>query len=247
MSDNLFTQEETNQEVETPQAPQAPEGGEPNPAQTAPVTDPYANQLAGIVAEDGRQKYVDVHTALNSIPHAQSHIAELTRKNAELEAEVNKRAGMEQVLERIDQSTPNTEQPSVTGLSEERALELMDARHAQRENAASATANEMAVTNGLVEKFGTREKAFEAMQAKATELGVDMQFLQSVSQQSPAAALAYFSTASAPTGNPTTPGNTTPTLPQGNETEDRAANAKAKLFGETDPLRTKWRAAAQTK
>lgn len=244
MSDNLFTQEGQTPE---PQAQPAPQGGEPKAAETVPATDSYANQLASIVTEDGRQKYADVNTALNSIPHAQSHIAELTRKNAELEAEVQKRAGMEQVLERIDsKNQTNSETPSDNSLSEAHVMELLNSALTQREEQSTALANEIALTNGLVEKFGTKEKAMEMLANKAKELNVNVDFMQSLAQKSPKAVLSYFGEAAASAPSPVAPGNNTTTLQSQTQDVNKLEEAKAKLFGQRDPLVESWRAAAPT-
>lgn len=245
MSDNLFvTQEDSVEAKAASQEQQTPNGEETKQAETPSGGDPYADLLKGIVTEDGRQKYGDVSTALNSIPHAQNHIAELTRKLNEMQEELNKRQGMEQVLDRINSTTQtNTEQPSVNSLSEAQVKQLLDAELKQREQAKMAEVNEAEVTNGLVKKFGDREKAIAQLKSKAEELGVSMDFLRSVAQKSPKAVLSYFNVSAAPSPTPTTPGINTASMPQTGEV-DKLAEARAKLFGQRDPLVENWRAAA---
>lgn len=245
MSDNLFaTQEESTAATSAPQAQAAPQGEETNVTQTAPAN-PYADLLKGITTEDGRQKYGDVNTALNSIPHAQTHISDLTRKNAELQEELNKRQGMEQVLDRINSTTQtNTEQPSVNSLSEAQVMELLNSALTQKEAAALANANEAAVTDGLVKKFGDRDKATAMIKAKAEELGVGFDFMRSLAQKSPKAVLSYFNTGSSNNAPPTLPGINTASLPNTSGEPNRLDEAKAKLFGQRDPLVESWRAAA---
>lgn len=246
MSDNLFaTQEESTTQSTAPQEQTTPQGEESKPAQTTTVSDPYADLLRGITTEDGRQKYGDVNTALNSIPHAQTHISELTRKNAELQEELNKRQGMEQVLDRINSTKQtNTEQPSVNSLSEAQVMELLNSALTQKEAASLAQANEAAVTDGLVKKFGDREKATAMIKAKAEELGVGFDFMRSLAQKSPKAVLSYFNTAPSNNPSPTTPGINTASLPNTSGEPNRLEEAKAKLFGQRDPLVESWRAAA---
>lgn len=245
MSDNLFTKEETPTNM-VPQAPTAP-SGEPKPTETTVVTDPFANQLAGIVNPDGRQKYADVATALNSITHAQSHIAELTLKNAELEATAAASVGMEQVLQRIDSSNQTPDAPSVVGLGEDKVRELLESTLSQRDAASIAHANEVELTNGLVAKFGTQEKAVEMLGNKATELGVSIDFMQKLAQQSPKAVLSYFGAEPTANATPTAPGINTAAIQAPAGDVDHLAEATAKLMGQRDPLVTKWRAAsAQT-
>lgn len=246
MSDNLFvTQEATTTETTVPQGQVAPQGEESNVTQTTTVADPYADLLKGITTEDGRQKYGDVSTALNSIPHAQTHISELTRKNAELQEELNKRQGMEQVLDRINSTKQtNTEQPSVNSLSEAQVLELLNSALTQKEAASLAKTNEAAVTEGLVKKFGDRDKATAMIKAKAEELGVGFDFMRSLAQKSPKAVLSYFNTVPNSGPTPTAPGINTHSLPNTSGEVDRLGEAKAKLFGQRDPLVENWRAAA---
>lgn len=245
MSENLFvTQEDSTEANAASTEQQAPQGEETNVAQTTPATDPYADLLKGIVTEDGRQKYGDVNTALNSIPHAQKHIAELTRQITEMQEELNKRQGMEEVLDRINSTKQtNTEQPSVSGLSEAQVAEMLESALKQREAAQTAQANEAAVTGELVKKFGDRDKAQAVLKAKADELGVDLGFLRSLAQKSPKAVLSYFNTSTTSAPNPTTPGINTTALPQTGDI-DKLAEARAKLFGQRDPLVENWRAAA---
>lgn len=245
MSENLFvTQEDSTEAKAASQEQQTPQGEESKPTETASAVDPYADLLKGIVSEDGRQKYGDVSTALNSIPHAQNHIAELTRKLNETQEELNKRQGMEQVLDRINSTTQtNTEEPSVNSLSEAQVRQLLDAELTQRESAKSAQANEAVVTDGLVKKFGDRDKAIEQLKTKAEELGVGLDFMRSLAQKSPKAVLSYFNASASPSPTPTTPGINTASMPQTDEV-DKLAEAKAKLFGQRDPLVENWRAAA---
>lgn len=248
MTDTVFSNPEGGQQQDAsqPQEGAAPQAQESNVSQNVDPNSLFANQLAGIKTNDGRQKYADVSTALDSIPHAQNHIAELTRKNEELQEQLNQRAGMEQVLERIESTKQtNTEQPSVNSLSEADVMGLLNQALTQKEAADKAKTNEAAVTEALVTKFGDRDKAVEQLTNKATELGVDVGFLQSMAQHSPAAVLKYFDAAPTPTANPTTGGVNTEALNANiTPTADPLAEAKAKLFGQSDTLVNKWREAA---
>lgn len=250
MSDTLFEPQEGNQPQSSTPAPDqgqaAPQAQEPNPSQTTPSPTLFADQLAGIKDENGRQKYADVNTALNSIPHAQGHISQLETQVAQLQEELNKRQGMEQVLERIEAGKQtNTEQPSVNSLSEADVMSLVDSTLKQKEAANVAYANEVAVTEALVGKFGSQEKALEQLGRKASELGVNVEFLQSVAQKSPKAVLDYFDTSAPPTSNPIVGGSNTEALyNNAPPSPDALAEARSKLMGQSSPLLSKWRAAA---
>lgn len=242
MSNTLFEPQEGQQNENTPsnQEGAAPKAQEPNPSQTPNPTNLFADQLAGIKDEDGRQKYADVNTALNSLGHAQSHITNLEDQVAQLQEELNKRQGMEQVMERIEAGKQtNTEQPSVNSLSKADVLEIMQEGKA----ADIANANEVAVSEALADKFG--DKAREQLELKASELGVNVEFLQGIARKSPQAILSYFDAKPSTNPNPTTNGLNTEALNANVKQEvDEVAAAKAKLFGQTSPLKEKWRAAA---
>lgn len=243
---SVFSNPEGEQQTNAP-TPEASSTPAPeHKAETAAPVNLFADQLAGIKTEDGRQKYADVPTALNSISHSQAHIAELTRKNKELEETLAKQEGMEQLLERIESTKQtNTEQPSVSGLSEADVASLVDRTLQQKEAVTKAQANETAVTSALIEKFGSRDTAVNQLGAKAAELGVDISFLQQMAQHSPKAVLDYFNTSAPSAPSPTGGGVNTEALNTNiTPEEDPLAAARAKLLGETSELSTKWRAAA---
>lgn len=248
MADNLFEPQEGGQQtsnVDPNQGQQAPQAQESNTSQQVDPNTLFANQLAAITSDDGRQKYADVNTALSSIPHAQSHIKSLETQLAQAQEELNKRQGMEQVLERMQATqATSTEQPSdnsqSAALGEDDIVRILT----QREQAQAAQSNEIAFSNSLREKFG--DKALEVLDNKAQELGISMEFMQALAQKSPKAALQYFSEASPTGAQPTLPGNNTQaiTTPVQATTTDEA---RAKLFGKKDnPNIDKWRKAGET-
>ena len=247
MSDNLFEPQEGGQQnsnVDPNQGQPAPQAQEPNPSQQVDPNTLFANQLAAITSDDGRQKYADVNTALSSIPHAQNHIKSLENQLAQMQEELNKRQGMEQVLERIQatQST-NTDQPSVNSesaaLGEDDIVRILT----QREQAQAAQANEIDFSNALREKFG--DKATEVLGAKATELGISLEFMQSLAQKSPKAALKYFDEEASAGPQPTTPSNNPQALTPP-PSPDKLSEARAKLFGQKNPNIDKWREAGKS-
>lgn len=244
MADELFGNPTDPQATVVPETPQAPVEPAPAAAPVAvPAPDPstlFADQLAGIMADDGRQKYVDVPTALASIPHAQDHIKGLNEKVTALESELAKKAGMEEVLQRINSQQAPTEPPSVPGLDETQAAQLVESMLTKREQDALEKSNKNMVINALTEKFG--EKAEEMYRGKAQELGVAEGFLTEIAKRSPAAVMAYFGGAATPPVNPTAPGYVPPA--QQPPAEDKSY---MNIFkgGESD-LVNKWRKAAKS-
>ena len=77
------------------------EAGGDQSNQSTPKTEDYANQLGLIVAEDGRQKYADVATALQSIPHAQAEIGRLKQELEDAQTLVKEAKGIDDVLAQL--------------------------------------------------------------------------------------------------------------------------------------------------
>ena len=222
-----------------PVVPETPPVVPETPPVTPPVQDPstmFANQLAGIQSDDGRQKYVDVPTALASIPHAQEHIKSLNEKNAHLEQELAKMQGMEEVLKRMEpQKQQVVEPPSNTGLNEEQTAQLVENVLSLREQKTIAQNNQTKVIEALTAKYG--EKAEEVYLNKAKELGVAETFLTEIALRSPEAVLAYFDVAKAAVQNPTAPGFSAPVQPVDTKPIDPMSRFRA---GESE-LVQKWR------
>jgi len=84
--------------VVSPEPTTAPQVATPEPVDPNSL---FANQLANIKSDDGRQKYADVNTALESVPHAQAHIAAQAAEIATLKEQVAKQDGMEALLEQL--------------------------------------------------------------------------------------------------------------------------------------------------
>lgn len=237
MSD-LFETQEAAKDSGTP-APK-PEGqGNGSGNQSGDV---FADQLAQIKAEDGRQKYADVPTALQSIPHAQNRIQELQQKVKELEEENARRAGFDDVLSRLDGSKQSAGQPAQQAMSAEELHSLVENALENREKQTAAKQNQTAVSEALIKKFGDTEKATEQLKAKAAQLGIGMDMMGQLAQTSPNAVLSYFNASSVDTASPSgygeAPVNSAPAQ------DDPFAAARGKLFGQTDALLNKWRSAS---
>lgn len=245
MSDNVFSNPEAtdkpNSAAPTGAAPSGQEGSSAKP--TDPTT-LFADQLAGIKTADGRQKYADVPTALSGLAHAQNHITDLTNRLKDLEEQMAKAKGMEEVLDRINSANKTgSEQPSVKGLSEADVASLLERMLNEKESSSKANENETRFSQQLVKLYG--DKATEMMKAKANELGISVDFLRSVVQKSPKAALAYFTDKEIEDASPTTKGLNTAAFQKSPQTNNSLEEARSKLFGKDNSLVSKWRAAAR--
>lgn len=225
--------------VETPSSTPAVEPAA-NPAQPTDPNSLFADQLAGIKTDDGRQKYADVQTALDSIPHAQTHIADQSAKIKELEEELAKRQGMEQVLEQLQSQQAVTETPSEqTGVADQiDVAALIDAKLREKEVMDTQVSNQNKVLTELGKQFG--ETAESAFNAKAAELGVSVGFLSDLARKAPEAVLAYFGKAQA-SPQPVSQGSVNTSVLDGQPAQEN--NDHMKIFQpESSDTMKKWRA-----
>lgn len=207
----------------------------------AQATDPnslFAHQLASIKTDDGRQKYADVPTALNSIPHAQGRIAEQAEEIRKLQEELAKRQGAEEILKQLKSQQAPVEQPSNVGIDETTIAQMLDKRLTQRETEAKQNANASQVLNHLKTTFG--DKAESQFNAKAQQLGLSVQQLSDLARQAPQAALAFFNAPAPSPANPTMGSVNTNVL----QTKPQQPDNATIFNGGTSPSIQSWRAAA---
>lgn len=164
------------------------------------TNDPYADLLQTITTEDGRPKYANVSDAISSIPHAQKHIRTLEQELADMRAQMEKIAKEKEEL--ITGSRLETQQQvqDAPTLREDQVAELVNKTLSQREQQMVQQKNVGTVVSTLTDKFGSSEAADKAYRAKAAEMGINLDMMNSLAMHSPQAVLAYFGTtgASAP-------------------------------------------------
>lgn len=183
------------------------------PAQQPSQQSAFADLLGKIKNEKGEQKYNSVDTALDALAHSQSYIpqlkTELETKEAEirrLQEELNKRAAVEDVVEKLTAKQTQPEStPQVSGLSEQDVLNLVQNFTVEQQQKQSAAQNEKQVSDALFSKFG--EKTKEVISTKAAELGMTIEALKKLSQTSPQAALQLFGTTAKATSPKTVTGS----------------------------------------
>lgn len=185
-----------------------------------------AQQLASIKREDGTQMFDTVDKALESLAHAQQHIptlkSELSAKDAEiasLREQVSKAEAIDDVVKRLSgqQADPKPEGNSDGDKGTNVDIgELVKKEIDAQQKVAQQATNREAVNQAMIAKFGDADKAALALQEKAKELGVGVDFLSSMADNSPKALLAYFNAAS-PAATPSNPTTNSVNLRQGHE------------------------------
>lgn len=242
---NIFNSEQPVSQPPTQEAAPAPEGVKQPEAVQQP-SDPYVDLLKTITSQDGRQKYATVSDAISSIPHAQTHISTLEQelqaeraKAQELQEQLEKAAKMEDVLSQVAQNN-TSESPSVE-INEQQVMGLVEQFINNKEQQTSALHNQKEVASQLSQKFG--EKAEEAYNQKAQELGIDVSFLNDMAARSPKAVLSYFGGAvqSAPQK---TPGSSINTASLDASSQPRAT-ANPLLTGNTSDMQAEWNRIAE--
>lgn len=177
----------------------------------APVVDPASVTFETLVGED--KKYKTPDDIARAKVHADLTIAQRERENRELREELDRRLSAEELLARARQAPNGTVQnnPPVTPTEptapkvpegDDLAARIREITRAEREQEIRET-NLTQSVDKLVEVYGSEDRANQAVRAKAQELGVSVEWLQSAAAQSPKAFLSYFNVDQAP--KPTTP------------------------------------------
>ena len=160
-----------------------------------------AFQLPDSVSElvgEGK-KYSDINKALESIPHAQSHIQKLEQEMAEMKAKLEAQSSVEETLKRFT-SERAQETPTSQPLDLNEVFSQFEERLSAREQQKVAQANIGEVVDTLTSHFGDKEKAEQSFINKANELGVNVQFLNDLAAKSPRAVYDLFGAKAAPKG-----------------------------------------------
>lgn len=139
------------------------------------------------------KKYATVAEAAKGLYHAQKHITGLESNYAELKKELDKRLTAEELLKEVIKNKEQT--PAVTPAKGEspidieallkRAEESAVAAVSSREKENAAKANEARITDALVTRLGTMEKAAEAIRTAASTYGVSIQEFQEMARNKP--------------------------------------------------------------
>ena len=170
-------------------------------AQAQPqVSNTYSDQLAGIVAGDGRQKYETVDKALEALAHSQTFIPTLETKVTEQEGTINqlreelaKHKGVQELVDQLghhqQQEQPDVT-PSAAAIGEEQIVSILEATLEKRKLQQTVATNTEQVDQALTAKYGTQ--AAQVVQDKAKELGTTPEALGELAQTQPNVVLSLF-------------------------------------------------------
>lgn len=137
-----------------------------NDATPAVVLPDEVKDLVG----DGK-KYGSVEAALKALPHAQSHIARLEAEAKELREKLARQAAFDETVTALNPSAKATATP----LDSSELDSVLDRKLKERADQQAREANIAEFKAAMAAKFG--DKAKEAFEIKAKELGVGTEFL----------------------------------------------------------------------
>ena len=152
----------------------------------------FKDHLSSIVDDSGEPKYKDVFTALDALKHTQDYVKTLQDENRQFRESQTQNTTMEEALRKLSANKEQNDSTKSPALDADTIKGLSLETIRQYEADKSARANEQAVSDALVKKFGDADKAKAEYASKALELGVDVDTLRSLAQRSPKAVLSYF-------------------------------------------------------
>lgn len=155
---------------------------------------PQANPLDDLVGPG--KKFATVDELAKSYTHGQNHISTLEAEAAQwregIQAQVE--AQRQQTQGQQPQPSPQSEQRADEPNLDDRIREAIEATDRERKLAKNIDD----VSTRLAQVYGDAKKANEAINAKAQELGVSIQFLMDTAAQSPKAFYAQIGLTEAP-------------------------------------------------
>lgn len=237
MTDDIFNKEEKEKENITPDNQ---EGGNENPAD---VNELFADQLKGIVNEQGKPKYSSVEEALKALKHSQEFIGNLISENkqfkekiSEIENEVEKRKSVEEIVESLYQrrnDSDGRETPDPERFDENTVLELVkrhiDSELSGRELENKRKENKSYVNKELFEKYGPETR--NLVNAKLESVGLTIEQFEKLSAETPKVALALFNQ-SPTSGSSVTTGSIN--IPNHKKQSDIPKPEKSLMMGATE-------------
>ena len=161
-----------------------------------PVIDPDKDYYTELVGEG--KKFKDEKSLARSKVEADEFIKSLTKEMGELKQELNTRARLEDLLTKVvepkvppsnvENQTPREEnQLPASGLTADQLEEVLNRKLNEREVKSNRERNVSAIKQELASKFGTGY--VDVLKAKASELGVTSDWMNSLAADNPKALL----------------------------------------------------------
>lgn len=201
-----------------------------------------ASYLEALVGEG--KKFSDPESLARGKWEADRHAAKLEAELAEARDAAREAKTVEELLAKIQgQQTPAPRTPDPVAhqpaepaaLTQESIAELVRNELNQSRSNDTKNANVSQVASKLVEMYGTEEAANTVVKAKAAELGVSVEFLQSVAVQSPKA---FFAQIGLDTSKaPSAPGPTIGTVNAQALDQNRPGTAKPATYAFYEEIR----------
>jgi len=165
--------------------------------QTSSSSDSFADLLGSIKNEKGEPKYRDVNTALDALRHSQEFIPQIKSENEQLKSELtqlkeqlSKLSNIEQQVQKLT-SRENTEQQTTAQVFDEKTVaELVTRTLTAQQIKAAQQSNIQAVVNAMKNSYG--EEAEKTFYAKAAEIGMQPEDINSLAAKTPQAVLRLF-------------------------------------------------------
>lgn len=164
-------------------------------------------QLMSITNEDGKPKYATIEEGIKALASSQEYIPSLKKEKEQLEAELaelkakqESSESVEQIVEKLlkERKPEQSTDQQIKGLSEEDVANLIRREQEAMIMKNNIAANEEKVTQALTEKYGSAEKAKEAVAAKAKSLGISSEKLGSLASESPEVVIQLFNEGTKP-------------------------------------------------
>lgn len=190
------------------------------------------------------KKYADVSVALQSIPHAQTHISKLEAELAAMKEEITKRRTAEELVEEF-RKTGTVQTPATTSAAVDPAqvVQLIDQVITQKTAQVTAAQNTSSVVDAFKKAHGEAHAEQKYIELAKT-VGLSINALNRLSAESPEAVLKLAGLNKAP-ATPTTPlqsGVNTESLttPQTQELSARVGKSSS-----TKDIVAKWKVAGE--
>ena len=201
----------------------------------------FNEKLSSIVDDKGEQKYKDVFTALEALNHSQQYIRTLEEENKTFRDTKMERDTLQQAFQNISAKNNQPETTKSEGVDAEQLKQMISATLMETKSEELRQTNKKSVSEALVKKYGSSEKAKEAYEKKAEELGIDPKMLADLAASSPKAALAFFGSADSSYSKTTGSINPSALKPNG----DKQVDYSARYFNSSEGFANKWREAGE--